>query len=212
MSCPISIPCFDYTNDFEKKVVNSTIIYNETEQVTMFMLPRMCKGDYNLCDFVEKINIICATKEQDVQWIVDSLVYYNEVTDTYHLNDSTAGNLVGITLFDMEENEVVVIDSDIPEDCIFELTIVQKQVNKDIRDYKFCMFKLQCEYAKQVIKYLACLKHGLDITKSFAKLIENKRLLILLNQYDVRDIKYNTKSYNQFTFTEIKQLISKIKY
>ena len=53
MFCDIPPSCFDYNNDFDKKIVSVTTIRIVGIYNTIFLLPTMCKGEFNYCDFVE---------------------------------------------------------------------------------------------------------------------------------------------------------------
>lgn len=73
--------------------------------------------------------------------------------------------------------------------------------------YKLIVWNLQCRYSTLVNNYLLNMQYGGICEGQFERLIMYRRLLKILNRYDVRDIVSNTTEYNAITYNEIKEII-----
>ena len=75
--------------------------------------------------------------------------------------------------------------------------------------FNIVVWDLQCKYAQCVLKYFTNLKFGIDNKIEFESLMKKKRALGILQCYDSSDILLDTTLYNNITYSEIKQLMSK---
>lgn len=74
--------------------------------------------------------------------------------------------------------------------------------------FKILVWNKQCEFGECVKQYLLQLQFGILDCKILEKLKNKKRILEILNCYDVRDIPTNTTNYNILTYQEIKNLLN----
>jgi len=74
--------------------------------------------------------------------------------------------------------------------------------------FEIQVWNKQCEFAHCVYKYLQLLQFGSAPCEALEILKNKKRILKILNCYDVRDIPNNTTDYNIFTYQEIKNLLN----
>jgi hypothetical protein len=75
--------------------------------------------------------------------------------------------------------------------------------------FKLLVWQKQCEFAKCVLNYLQQLQLGMmDCCELFEDLKNKRRVLRILNCYDVRDIPNDTMDYNSISYSEIKKLLN----
>jgi hypothetical protein len=99
----------------------------------------------------------------------------------------------------------------IPEESMFETFRVDPIMipNPIITCYQLEVWNKQCEYSKCVLEYVNNLIFGIDICKLQESLKEQRRILEILNSYDLRDIPNNTVIYNTIPYGTIKKLLYK---
>jgi len=73
--------------------------------------------------------------------------------------------------------------------------------------FKTKVWKLQQKYGILVYNYMKALQYGTICKGQYENLIMFRRLLLLLNRYDIRDIVNDTLMYNKITYSEIKKII-----
>jgi hypothetical protein len=73
--------------------------------------------------------------------------------------------------------------------------------------YNLLVWKKQCEFGKEVAKYLKLLQFGVTCCNELEELKNKRRALLILNCYDTRDIPNNTTEYNTLTYSQIKELL-----
>lgn len=214
MCCSISIPCFNsLALQFESVCINAVTYNLEGISPTVFSTPEeFCSTNYSYCDLVTTATTVCTGIPvfHNVPYKVLNFVYYSEATGDYTLDDPTAGNFFGFTFVDVD-NEPVILGEIDPE-CYTRLCFVKQQDTSVITKFKLKLLYLQCDYANQVFKYIQNLRFGLDTSKQLLNLKKVKNALVLLNQYDTRDILYNQTIYNTMTYKEIKEIINSIEY
>jgi hypothetical protein len=74
--------------------------------------------------------------------------------------------------------------------------------------YPILVWNKQCEFAQCVLKYLQLLQFGSAPCSALEQLKNKRRILEILNCYDVRDIPDNTTDYNTISYSEIKTLLN----
>ena len=73
--------------------------------------------------------------------------------------------------------------------------------------YHLIVWQKQCEFAKEVAKYLRLLQFGVTCCNELEELKNKRRALLILNCYDTRDIPNDTTEYNTLTYSQIKDLL-----
>ena len=73
--------------------------------------------------------------------------------------------------------------------------------------YRVQVWNLQCKYSGLVEKYVNNLILGMGCDKQFENLKMFRRVLMLLNRYDVRDIAPDTTDYNVLPYSTIIDLL-----
>jgi hypothetical protein len=74
--------------------------------------------------------------------------------------------------------------------------------------YKLLVWQKQCEFGKEVAKYLKLLQFGVTCCNELEELKNKRRALLILNCYDTRDILNNTTEYNTLTYSQIQDLLA----
>ena len=74
--------------------------------------------------------------------------------------------------------------------------------------FEILVWNKQCEFAQCVSKYIQLLQFGSATCEALEILKNKKRILGILNCYDIRDIPNDTTNYNIFTYQEIKNLLN----
>jgi hypothetical protein len=86
------------------------------------------------------------------------------------------------------------------------------EITEDINPDILCFFKLvwqeQCDFAQCVYNYVQLLQFGAAPCDALDELMNKRRVLEILNCYDVRDIPDNTTDYNILTYAQIKKLLN----
>lgn len=73
--------------------------------------------------------------------------------------------------------------------------------------FKLIVWQKQCEFGKEVAKYLRLLQFGSTCCSELEELKNKRRALLILNCYDTRDIPGNTTEYNALTYSQIQDLL-----
>ena len=73
--------------------------------------------------------------------------------------------------------------------------------------YNLIVWQKQCEFGKEVAKYLKLLQFGVTCCNELEELKNKRRALLILNCYDTRDIPGDTTEYNTLTYSQIKDLL-----
>ena len=73
--------------------------------------------------------------------------------------------------------------------------------------YNLLVWQKQCEFGKEVAKYLKLLQFGVTCCNELEELKNKRRALLILNCYDTRDILNNTTEYNTLTYSQIHDLL-----
>ena len=73
--------------------------------------------------------------------------------------------------------------------------------------YNLIVWQKQCEFGKEVLKYLRLLQFGVTCCDELEELKNKRRALLILNCYDTRDIPGDTTEYNTLTYSQIKDLL-----
>ena len=73
--------------------------------------------------------------------------------------------------------------------------------------YNLIVWQKQCEFGKEVAKYLRLLQFGSTCCNELEELKNKRRALLILNCYDTRDIPGDTTEYNTLTYSQIKDLL-----
>lgn len=74
--------------------------------------------------------------------------------------------------------------------------------------FKTVLWKLQQKYGTLVYNYMLALQYGTICEGQYEKLLSFRRLLLLLNRYDIRDIPNDTMMYNVIPYSFIKKVIT----
>lgn len=77
--------------------------------------------------------------------------------------------------------------------------------------YKLSVWDLQRTYSILVDKYLSNMQFGIFCNNEHEDLKMFRRLLLLLNRYDTRDITSDTTDFNVITYSEIKNILNILK-
>ena len=76
------------------------------------------------------------------------------------------------------------------------------------RCYHLLVWQKQCQFGKEVLKYLQQLQFGMACCDALEELKNKRRALQILNCYDTRDIPNNTTEYNNITYDDIQYLLN----
>jgi hypothetical protein len=74
--------------------------------------------------------------------------------------------------------------------------------------YDAIVWDKQCSFAKETLNYLKKLEFGMTCCDDLEHLKNKRRVLLILNCYDTRDILDNTTEYNTLTYDTIKDLLN----
>ena len=74
--------------------------------------------------------------------------------------------------------------------------------------YNKTVWNLQCKYGDMMYKYTLALRYGIACEDQNEKLTDFRRLLAILNRYDIRDVEGETTDYNVITFKTINCIIA----
>jgi hypothetical protein len=74
--------------------------------------------------------------------------------------------------------------------------------------YDAIVWDKQCSFAQATLKYLQKLEFGMACCDDLEHLKNKRRVLLILNCYDTRDILDNTTEYNTLTYDTIKDLLN----
>lgn len=165
-----------------------------------------CIDKFSLCDVISSINVeeLCGGPfpyTGNVQ--IQSFVYWNGSEYTLTETDFFVGFLL------QNKNGIIINFEAL---CTFSICFLQLQEIYDcVLKYKISLLSLQKTFSEKVLKVINKINFGLDCSKDLLNLKAIKNILILLNNYDTRDIELDTVSYNNITLTEIRKLLNKIK-
>jgi len=74
--------------------------------------------------------------------------------------------------------------------------------------FKTVVWKLQKKYGTLTYNYMKALQYGTICKGQYENLLSFKKLLLLLNRYDIRDIPNDTMMYNVIPYSSIKKVIT----
>jgi hypothetical protein len=80
-------------------------------------------------------------------------------------------------------------------------------LSEEANCFKLQVWQKQCNFGKEVAKYLRLLQFGTICCNELEELKNKRRALLILNCYDTRDISNNTTEYNALTYSQIKKLL-----
>jgi hypothetical protein len=78
---------------------------------------------------------------------------------------------------------------------------------EEIDCFNALVWQKQCEYSKEVLKYLQALEFGFACCDALEDLKNERRVLLILNCYDTRDLGAIVPKYNTLTYSQIKNLL-----
>lgn len=79
---------------------------------------------------------------------------------------------------------------------------------EEINCYNALVWQKQCEFAQETLKYLKALEFGFACCDALEDLKNKKRVLGILNCYDVRDLNNAEPEYNTLTYDTINDLLN----
>jgi hypothetical protein len=166
----------------------------------------ICSNKFKNCDYISSINFEdCLNFEYPNSGVfIKDLIYWNDGTKNY--TTTPTDFFVGFTLKDGNDEDIIFT----PE-CLGSICLIQKQqISEEVKCFKLKLLYLQCSYGTKVDKLIKKLKFGTDVTCELEELKNLKRALILLNNYDTRDIDLEDEIYNSFSYEQIKTILNKL--
>lgn len=79
---------------------------------------------------------------------------------------------------------------------------------EDVICYNTLVWQKQCEYSKEVLKYLQALEFGFACCDALEDLKNKRRVLLILNCYDTRDLGATVSEYNTLSNDTINDLLN----
>lgn len=143
---------------------------------------------------------------------IGAILYCDETETLFSTTQSSIyPYFVGIIVMDSNNNYVLPVNTEESYNqgtiCL-AYTVPPTEEEIQIECYKKAVWSKQCQYSALVQQFQQAMVFGTVCCDMLENLKQKRRILNILNSYDVRDIFTNTNIYNNFTYTQIQQLLT----
>lgn len=139
---------------------------------------------------------------------VAALVYKDNVSDDIYTIDGAGRTLIGFLITDANDNLLTLDPNELYEGPICFYIQSNIEEIESINCYQKLVWNKQKNFSVCVEKYLNQLNFGMVCCSMLEELKMKRRILQVLNRYDVRDIPDDTTDYNKMSYCKVNKLLN----